>query len=273
MSDSLREPYGLRNCGSSVLHYLPEFAQIHVHWVGDACYLTISSSFVPFCFCLQSFASSEPFPMSQLFTSDGQSLRASASATALPMNIQDWFPLGLTGLISCNPRDSEESSPAPRFESNNSLVLSFLYDPTLTSIRNDWKNHSFDYMDLVSKVMSLLFNMLSSFVTAFLPRSKYLLISWVQSLFTVILEPKKIKSVSASTFYPSICHQVMGLEVIIIIIYIYIYFFFSCWDSKQLFHSPVSPSSRGSLVPLHFLPLKWYHLHFWGCWYAPWKVH
>ena len=207
--------------------------------------------------------------MSQLFTSGGQNLGASASATALPMNIQDWSPLGLTGLISCNPRDSQESSPAPRFKSNNSLVLSLLYDPTLTSIHNDWKNHSFDYMDLVSKVMSLLFNMLSSFVTAFLPRSKYLLISWVQSLSTVILEPKKIKSVSASTFYPSICHQVMGLEVIIII-YIYI---FSCWVSKQLFHSPLSPSSRGSLVPLHFLPLKWYHLHFWGCWYAPWKVH
>ena len=141
----------------------------------------LSNHLILFCsllLCLQSFPSSEPFAMSQLFTSGGQSLGASVSATALPMNIQDSFSLGLTGLISCNPRDSEESSPAPRFESNNSLVLSLLYDPTLTSICNDWKNHSFDFMELVSKVMSLLFNMLSRFVIALYPRSKHLFISF-----------------------------------------------------------------------------------------------
>ena len=69
----------------------------------------------------------------------------------------------------------------------------------------------------VSKVMSLLFNMLSRFVIAFLPRSKRLLISWVQSLSTVILKPKKIKSVTVSTVSPSICHEVMGLDVIILV--------------------------------------------------------
>ena len=147
--------------------------------LGQWCCLIISSSFVPFCFCLQSFPSSEPFPMSQLFTSGGQSLGASDAATTLPKNIQDWFPLGLTGFISCNPRDFKESSPAPWFKSNNSLVLSLLYDPTLTSTHNYWKNHSFAYMDLVSKVRSLLFNKLSRFVIAFLLRSKYLLISWM----------------------------------------------------------------------------------------------
>ena len=82
--------------GSSVLHYLPELARIHVHWV--PCYLSISSSVTPFTFCLQSFPASGSFPMSQLFAWGGQSNEASASVC--PMNIQGWFPLGLTGLIS-----------------------------------------------------------------------------------------------------------------------------------------------------------------------------
>ena len=69
----------------------------------------------------------------------------------------------------------------------------------------------------VSKVMSLLFNMLSRFVIAFLPRSKHLLISWLQSPFTVILEPKKMKSVTVSTFSPLICHEVMGLGTTILV--------------------------------------------------------
>ena len=69
----------------------------------------------------------------------------------------------------------------------------------------------------VGKVMSLLFNMLSRFVIAFLPRSKHLFTSWLQSPSTVILEPKKIKAVTASTFSPSICHEVMGLDAIILV--------------------------------------------------------
>ena len=69
----------------------------------------------------------------------------------------------------------------------------------------------------VSKVMSLVFNMLSSFGTAFLPRSKRLLILWLQASFIVILEPKKIKSVTVSTFSPSICHEVMGPDAMILI--------------------------------------------------------
>ena len=84
--------------GFSVLHYLPELAQTHVHWVGDS----IQPSpllVIPFSSCLQSFPASGSFPMSQLFSSGGQSIGTSASASALPMNIQDWFPLGLTDLI------------------------------------------------------------------------------------------------------------------------------------------------------------------------------
>ena len=90
-------------------------------------------------------------------------------------------------------------------------MLSFLYSPTLTSIHDYWKNHSFDYVDLVGKLMSLLFNMLLGFVIAFLPRSKRLLISWLQSLSGVtgvILEHQRTKSVTVSTVSPSICHEV-----------------------------------------------------------------
>ena len=96
----------------------------------------------------------------------------------------------------CSPRDSQESSPTPQFKSINSSVLSFPYGPTLTSIHDHWKNHSFDQWTFVGKVMSLLFNMLSRLVIAFLPRSKLLLISWLQSLSAVILEPKNIKSLT-----------------------------------------------------------------------------
>ena len=88
--------------GFPVLHYLPEFSRIHVHWVGDLTitYLTISSSTIPFSSCLQSFPASGSFPMSQFFESGGQSIGASASASVFSMNVQSWFPLGLTDLIS-----------------------------------------------------------------------------------------------------------------------------------------------------------------------------
>ena len=104
---------------------------------------TISSSVIPFVPCLQSFLASGSFPVHQFFASGGQSVGASASASVLPMNIQDWFPLGLTGSL-CSPRDSQESSPTPQFKSINSLALSSLYSPTLTSIHDHWKNHSLD---------------------------------------------------------------------------------------------------------------------------------
>ena len=86
----------------------------------------------------------------------------------------------------------------------------------------------------VGKMMSLLFNTLSRFVIVFLPSSKHLLIWWLQSLFTVILEPKKIKSVSVSTFFPSICHEVMGPDAMILS--------FLNVELSQLFHSPISSS-------------------------------
>ena len=108
------------------------------------CHPTLSSSVFPFSSSLQSFPASGSFPRSQFFSSGGQSIGVSASASVLPMNIQDEFPLGFTGWISLHSRNSQESSPTPQFKSISSLVLNFLYSPTLTSIRNYWKNHSFD---------------------------------------------------------------------------------------------------------------------------------
>ena len=107
------------------------------------CHPNISSSAVPFSSLLQSFPASESFPMSQFFASGGQNIGASASAWVLPMNIQDWFPLGFTGFISLQSKGLW-SSPTPQFKSINSSVLSLLYGPTLTSIHDYWKNQSFD---------------------------------------------------------------------------------------------------------------------------------
>ena len=140
--------------------------------------------------------------MSQFFASGGQSIGASALASALPKNIQDWFPSGLMVWSLCSPRDSQESSPTPQFKSINSSMLSLLHSPTLTSIHDYWKTITLTRWTFVSKVMSLLFNMLSRFVIAILPRSKRLLISCLQSPSAVILEQKKIKSVTVSTVSP-----------------------------------------------------------------------
>jgi len=100
---------------------------------------------------------------------------------SLPMNIQDWFPLGWTGWISFCPRDSQESSPTPQFKSINSLTLGFLYSPTLTFYMITGKTIALARWNFVGKIMSLLFNKLSRLVIAFLPTSKPLLISWLQS--------------------------------------------------------------------------------------------
>ena len=113
----------------------------------------------------------------------------------------------------------------------------------------------------VSKVMS----MLSRFAITFLPKSKHLIISWVQLSFSVILEPKKRKSVTASTFPPSFCHEVMGQYAMILVFWTLSFksvFSFSSFNfSKRLF---------AFLVPLCFLPLGWYHLHIWDFWYFSW---
>ena len=93
------------------------------------------------------FPSIRVFSMSQFFASGGQSLGASASALVLPMNIQSWFPYNCLIWSPCSPRDSQESSPTPQFESISFSQLRLLYGPALTFIHDYLKNHSFDYMD------------------------------------------------------------------------------------------------------------------------------
>ena len=179
------------NCstpGLPVHHQLLEFTQIHVHRVSDQIQPSHPLS-SPFPHALNP-SQHHSLPMSQLFAWGGQSTGVSASASVLPMNIQDWFPLGLT----CFPRDSQQFSPAPQFESFNSSVLSLLMvqlsNPYMEKL---WKSYGTTWI-FVGKVIFLLFNMLSRFVIAFLLRSKYLLISWLQSPSAMILESKKIKS-------------------------------------------------------------------------------
>ena len=103
------------------------------------CHPTISSSVITLSSHIHSFWASGSFPLSQFFTSGVRSIGILASASVLPMNIQDWSPLGWTGWISLSPRDSQESSPTPQLKSINSSALRFLHSPTFTSIHDYWK--------------------------------------------------------------------------------------------------------------------------------------
>jgi len=127
------------------------------------------------------------------------SIRPSDEYSGLISFRTDWFHLLGMKPLNLYPRDSQESSPTPQFKSINSLALSFLYGPTLISIHDYWKTIALTILTFVSKVLSLLFNMLSRLVIAFLPSSKHLLISGLQSLSSVILETKKMKSATVST--------------------------------------------------------------------------
>ena len=283
--------------GFPVLHCLPELAQTHVHWIGDAiqlshplsssflpgfpggsevkvsacnvgdvglipglgrspgegngnpfqysclenpmdggawwatvhcplnwwCHPTISSSVILFSSCPQSLPALGSFPKSQLFTSGGQRIGASASASILSMNIQGWFTLGLTGWISLLSKGLWRVLSNTTVWKHQFLSAKVLYDPTLktlTSTCGSWKNHSFDYKDPCQQRNVSAFNALSRFVIVFLPRIMCLLISWLQSLSTVILETKKI-NLPLFPFFPTClpwsdrtgCHDLGFLNV------------------------------------------------------------
>ena len=121
--------------GLPVNHQVLEFTQTRVHWVSEA----ISNSVVPFSPCLQSFPASGSFPMSQFFTSGGQSIGVSASASVLPMNIQDWFPLGWTGWISLQSKGLSGVFSNTTVQKHQFFGTQILYSPTLTSIHDYWK--------------------------------------------------------------------------------------------------------------------------------------
>ena len=160
-----------------------------------------------------------PSIMSWLFASAGQSIGVSASASVLPVNIQGWFPSGLTSLISLLSKGLSRVF-------SNSIVQKHQFFGTQPTLWSSSHIHtkllefiSFDtaltIRTSVSKVMSLLLNTMFRFVIVFLPRS--FLISWLQSPSAVILEPKKIKPVTVSTVSPSICHEVMEPDAMIFV--------------------------------------------------------
>ena len=191
MSDSLR-PHGLQHTrlpwGSSTPRTYSNSCSSH-QW----CHPTISSSIDNFSSHPQSFPASGSFPMSQFFTSGGQSIGVSASASVLPRNIQDWFPLGLSGWISLQSKELSRVfssttvwkhqffNTQPSLGSNSHIRIWPLEKPWL------WL-----YGVLSVKWCLCFLSMLSKFVIAFLLRSKLLLISWLLLPSTVILEPNKI---------------------------------------------------------------------------------
>ena len=206
------------------------------------CHSTIPSSVAPFSSCLQSFPASGSFQMSQLFASGGQSIGVSASTSVLPTNTQDWSPLGWTGWISLQSKGLSRvfSNTTVKKHPFFSAQLSLLSHPHMTP----GKTIALIRQTFVGKIMSLLINMLSRLFITFLPRSKCLLISWLQSPSAVILEPPKIKSATVS---PSICHEVMGPDAMILV--------FWMLSFKPTFSlSSLSLWSKSSIVLPHFLP-------------------
>ena len=245
--------------GFPALHYLLEFVHTHAHWVSDAIQL--------FILCCQLLLLPSVFPSIRVFSSElavhirWPKFWSFSFSTSPPNEYSglisfriDWFDLlGVLGIHKSLLQ--HHSSKASSLWCSAFLVVQLSHPYMTTGKTIVLTNGPF----FCQPSTSLLFNMLSRFVTVFLPKSKRLLISWLQSPSTAILEPKKIKSVTISIVSPSICHEVMGQDAISL--------FYDCWVLGQLFHSPLSPSSRSSLVPLCFLPLGWCHLHIWDYWY------
>ena len=180
--------------GFPVHHQLQELAQIHVHQVSDA--------------IQPSHPLLSPSPAFNLSQHQGlfqwvSSLHQVAKVLELQPQSFQWifrtdFLQGWLVWSPWSPKDSEESSPPPQFKSINSLVLNFLHNPTLASICDYWKTIALIRQTFADKVMSLLFTLLFRLVIAFLLRSKCLLISRSYLISAVILEPKKIKTLTVS---------------------------------------------------------------------------
>ena len=155
------------------------------------------------------------------------------------MNIQDWFPLGLTSLISLQSRELSRVFPSTAIQKHQF----FGTQPSLQSKSHTHpglrkKTPALTLWTFVGKVVSLLFNTLSRFVIAFFPRTQWRSVSWLQSPSAVILEPEKIKSVNVSTFSTSICHEVMGPDDLILVFFFFFGLVFCyCWVLSKLFHS------------------------------------
>ena len=242
---TLCDPMDCKMSGFPIHHQLLELAQTHLHWIGDVIQPSrpLLSPSPPL------FSLSQHQGLFQWVNSSHQvakvlefQLQISPSNEYLGLISfrMDWLDLlAVQGTLKSFLQ--QLSSKASILQCSAYFMVQLLY-PYMTT----GKNTALTRWTFVSKVMSLLFNILSSLVITFLPRSKCLLISWLQSPSEVILEPKKIKSLTVSIVSSSICmkwwDQMPWSS------------FFECWILSQVFHSPLSVSSRCSLVLLRFLP-------------------
>ena len=199
--------------GFPVLHYLSEFAQIHVHWVGDTMYLLL---------CCLLLLLPSIFPRCWVFSNESAlhimwpkywsfSISPSNEYLVLISFRINWFDL--LAVQETLKRLLQHHYLKASVLQHSVFLMVQLWHPFMTT----GKSRALTIGTFVGKVMSLLLNMLSVFVIAFLPRSICLFISWLQSLSEVISEPRKIKSVTASTSSSSIYHKIMRLGVIILI--------------------------------------------------------
>ena len=245
MCDSLR-PHGLQHprlpCPSPTPRACSNSCPLS-RW----CHPTTLSSFGPFCSCLQSFPASGTFPMSRFVTSGGQNIGFSFSIS--PSNEysglisfrMDWLDLlAVQGTLKSLLQ--HHSSKASVLWCSAFFIVQ-LSHPYMTI----GKIIALTIWTFVGKVMSLLFNMLSRLVIAFLPRRKHLLISWLQSPSAVILELQKIMSLTISIVSPSICHEVMGPDAIILVFWMLTFkpaFLLSSTFIKRLFSSSLLSAIR-----------------------------
>ena len=213
----LCNPVDYSTPGFPVYHQFPELSQTHVHWVSDA----IQPSDPLLSPSLPAFNLSQHQGLFQWVSSSHQIVEVlglQLQYQSLPMKIQDWCPLGWTGWIFLQSKGLSRVFSETIVQNHQSFgaQLSFvvrLSHPYITTR----KTIALTRQTFVGKVMSLLFNMLSRLVIAFLPRSKHLLISWLQSPSSVILEPPKIKFLTVSIASPLICHEVMGSDAMILL--------------------------------------------------------
>ena len=197
--------------GLSVHHQLPESTQTHVHWVGDAIQPShpLSSPSPP------TLSLSRHCGLLKWVSFSHQGSSASASASVLSMNIKDWAFLGLGWLDLLAVQETLKSLLQHHSSKASILLYSAFFTVQLSHpYMTTGKTIALTRWTFVGKVMSLLFNMLSRLVITLLPRSKRLLISWLQSPSALILEPRIITS---ATVFPSICHEVMGPDAMILV--------------------------------------------------------
>ena len=216
MSDSL-QTHGLQHGRHPCPSPTPG-ACSNLYPLSQWCHPTFSSSVVSFSFGLQSFPASASFPMSQLFASGGQSIGILASPSVLPMIYSglisfrmDWLGLlAVQGTLKSLLQQHRSKTSILQYSAFFMVQFSHPYMTTGNTI-------ALTRWTFVGKVISLIFNMLSRLVIAFLSRSKHLLILWLQSPYVMILEPTKINFVTVSIVILSICHEVMGLDAIILV--------------------------------------------------------